>query len=92
MRNQARHFDSFTVEGKQKAQEIVNAINLTGGKARLGETWLDYGQSWAWETILCQSRSLDMEYQALSPRDFEEMNEGRLSASRIMEIISRAIL
>lgn len=90
MKNYAKHFDSFTEEGRKEAQAIVDLINQTGGQARIDETWLDHGQSWAWETIICKSRSLDMDYQALDPRDFEEINEGKLPTKRALEIIAKA--
>lgn len=81
----------FTMTGLQKAQEIVSAINLLGGKARLGETWMDYGAGIWWETILVYSKNLDMDYQALNPRDFKEMNNGTIQPDAIKEIVMYAI-
>lgn len=88
--NSKQHM-TFTEIGKMKAQRVVDAINLMGGEARLGETWMDYGAGISWETILVKSKSLDMDYQALDPRDFEEMNAGKLSPKRAKEIINYAI-
>jgi hypothetical protein len=86
----AKYHDTFTNEGMNKAIEIARAINLLGGKARVATTYLDYGQDWTWETILVESKSLNMEYQALSPRDFKEMNAGELSVERVQEIVKSA--
>jgi hypothetical protein len=82
---------SLNVVGYSKAVEIVNAINLMGGKAKLGQTYMDYGAGITWETILVHSKSLDMDYQALNPRDFDELNEGKLSTERAKEIVDYAI-
>jgi hypothetical protein len=85
-----KYHDTFTSQGQQKAMEIVSAINLLGGKARIGVTYRDYGQDWTWETILVHHKGLDMEYQALSPRDFREMNEGTISPESIKKIVADA--
>jgi len=85
-----KYHDTFTSVGYQKASDIVTTINTLGGKARLGVTYLDYGQDWTWETILVVSKSLDMEYQALTPRDFNDINEGNLSLERIQKIVAQA--
>lgn len=77
----------FTNQGCNKAFQIIDAINVMGGKARLGQTYMDYGAGIMWQTILVHSKSLDMEYQALSPRDFEEINNGTISADRVREMI-----
>lgn len=82
---------TFTFTGLNKANDIVQAIELLGGKARLGKTWMDYGADISWETILVHNKSLDMEYQALSPRDFEDINAGDLSIDRVKEIVLKAI-
>lgn len=86
-----KYHDTFTEVGRKKAEEIVQAINLLGGRAEIGVTYLDYGQDWTWETILVESRTLQLDYQALNPRDFEEINEGKLSNERVLEIIEKAI-
>jgi hypothetical protein len=84
-----KHY-TFTGAGHQKAQEIVNAINLLGGDAKIGETFMDYGAGITWETILVFDKYLNLDYQALSPRDFEDMNDGRLSTQRIKDIVAQA--
>ena len=85
-----KYHDKFTQTGLKVANQIVETLNLMGIKARIGTTWLDCGQDWTWETILVVSKSLDMEYQALTPRDFNDINEGNLSLERIQKIVAQA--
>jgi hypothetical protein len=86
-----KKMDWFTEQGNAIAQYVVDKINEAGGKARIDVTYMDYGSKWAWETILVHSKSLDMDYQALSPRDFKEMNEGIISDEKINKIIEGAV-
>jgi hypothetical protein len=79
------------MRGYNDALKIVNEINNNGGNARLGQTYMDYGAGITWETVLVHSKSLDMDYQALNPRDFEEINMGILPTERIREIVQYAI-
>jgi hypothetical protein len=81
----------LTLTGFNKANDIVTTINTLGGKARLGKTYMDCGAGITWETILVYTKSLDMEYQALSPRDFEELNEGIIPVERIQAIVNNAV-
>jgi hypothetical protein len=84
-----KHY-SFTQLGIRIAQDIVNDINRQGGMAKIGETFMDYGAGITWETILVFDKYLNLDYQALSPRDFENINEGRLSQERIDDIVNKA--
>lgn len=77
MPQQLISFQRFTPAGRIKAEELVDTINQSGGKARIGETWLDHGAGQMWETVLVYSRTLQMWYQALNPCDFEAMNNGQ---------------
>jgi hypothetical protein len=86
-----KHMDRFTLQGHNIAKLIVDKINESGGKARIDVTYLDFGQRWAWETILVYSKSLDLDYQALSPKEFKEMNEGIISDETINKIIEGAL-
>lgn len=83
-------YKQFTQQGYRKAQDIATTINTLGGKAIVGDSYMDYGADISWETILIYSKQLDMNYQGLSPRDFEDINEGRLSLERIKEIVAKA--
>jgi hypothetical protein len=86
-----KKMDWFTPQGNAIAQYVVDKINELGGKARIDVTYMDFGSRWAWETILVYSKSLDLDYQALSPRDFKEMNEGIISDEKINKIIEGAV-
>lgn len=86
-----RYMDRFTEQGKVVATLIVKGINENGGKARLGVTWMDISQRWAWETILAHSKSLNMDYQLIDPREFEKMNEGKITTEEIQAIIKRGM-
>jgi hypothetical protein len=86
-----KKMDRFTIQGHNIAKMIVDKINESGGKARIDVTYLDFGSKWAWETILVYSKSLDMDYQALSPKEFAEMNEGIISEEKINKIIEGAL-
>ena len=74
MSHQVISFQHFNESGHTKAKELVNQINQSGGKARIGETWLDLGAGLMWETVLVYSNNLRLWYQALNPSDFEAMN------------------
>jgi hypothetical protein len=87
----AKFHDTFTEVGRKKAEEIAQRINELGGRARIDVTYLDYGQDWTWETLIVYFKKLNMEYQALSPRDFEQMNEGKLSEERVEEIVAEGL-
>jgi hypothetical protein len=77
MPQQLISFQHFTPAGRTKAEELVDQINGSGGKARIGDTWLDYGAGQMWETVLVYSHTLQLWYQALNPSDFEAMNHGQ---------------
>ncbi|MEC1177297.1 hypothetical protein P9B03_02275 [Metasolibacillus meyeri] len=72
----SKYHETFTNVGLAIAENLVDHINTRGGEACIATTWHDYGQKWSWETILCKNKSLDMNVQLLSPRDFKEINEG----------------
>jgi hypothetical protein len=84
-----KHMDTFTGQGYIIASSIVNRINDQGGQARIFTTWMDYGQGWAWETILVICPKLKMEYQLMTPRDFREMNEGTITEEKINQLVER---
>jgi hypothetical protein len=80
--------DNFTNTGWHTAQAIVSAIAAHGIKARIGTTYLDYGQNWKWETVLVGGE--DNSYQALNPRQFKAMNDGTFDYSEVNEIVATA--
>lgn len=84
-----KHMDKFTGQGYIIASSIVNRINDQGGKAKIDITWMDFGQAWAWETILAHCPKLDMQYQLITPRDFKEMNEGTITEEKINQLVER---
>lgn len=84
----------FTRAGRFTASKIIKAVEEKGGKERaprIAETWLDYGAGIAWETILYHSKAIDMTCQALSPREFDDMNEGILQYGDFKEIVERIL-
>jgi hypothetical protein len=86
----AKFMDRFTEQGRVVAMMIVKGIIANGGKARIGVTWMDMGQRWAWETVLVHSQSLKTDYQLLDPKDFHDMNEGKITPERIEQLIQKA--
>lgn len=70
-------FQRFTETGRHAAEQLVNEINQAGGQAKIGETWLDYGAGFMWETVLVYNKTLQLWYQALNPVDFEAINNGK---------------
>lgn len=80
--------DTFTETGAAIAMAIVYAIRAKGIDAKLYTTYRDYGQDWKWETILVGNGT--SAYQALNPRQFEQMNEGTFDFAEINEIVATA--
>lgn len=80
--------DTFTNAGYHTAQAIVSALAACDIAARIGETYLDYGQNWKWETVLVGGEGNS--YQALNPRQFKQMNDGTFDYSEINEIVANA--
>lgn len=85
---QVTTFNRFNKRGRIIAELIVNEVQEAGLKARIGETWRDYGQNWMWETVLIGTE--DHSYQALNPRQFEDMNDGDFNFAEIKEIVATA--
>lgn len=40
---------------------------------RVQTVYFDFGQNWRWTTILAKSRALNMDYQVLSPAQYEQI-------------------
>lgn len=87
----AETFYQLNTRAYDKLVAMVDEINRSGGKAWVGTTWMDYGAGIKWETLLYHHKGLDMDVQALDPRDFRELNDGVISKERIQEIITSAI-
>ena len=91
MSNHIRVFSAFADERRHLmiAADILNELSPRGYKYSVGETWFDYGQRWAWTTILCETDKGDS-YQALSPAEQEAIivattyGEIELICSRIL--------
>lgn len=84
---QVKTFSKFNERGRAIANLIVAEIKEVGIEAHVGETWMDYGQGWMWETVLVGTTN---GYQALNPRQFKDMNDGDFDFSEIKEIVATA--
>lgn len=47
----------------------------------VGETYFDFGQGWKWTTIICDNNSEWGGYQALNPREQEEVLNGNIAGA-----------
>ena len=81
-------FDRFNERGRAIADLIVAEVKAKGIEARVGETYRDYGQNWMWETVLVGPEGNS--YQALNPRQFEDMNSGDFNFAEVREIVAQA--
>lgn len=59
-------------EQLHRAAKMLNEKSPNRWEYFVGETWFDYGQRWAWTTILCEEINGTV-YQALSPRNQAEI-------------------
>jgi hypothetical protein len=82
---------TFNDQGYMKADKIVEAVNLMGGEAFIGTTWMDKGADIMWETILFYHPRLDMQCQALDPIDFDQINDGTITPEAIQVIVNRCL-
>ena len=58
------------------AAALMNIYSPRGYRYYVGETYFDYGQGWRWTTVLCDDKSQWGGYQALNPREQEEIITG----------------
>lgn len=79
----------FSPTGLVQANAMLADMAAQGTKAKIDDTWMDYGAGIAWETVLVFSKSLNMWYQALSPVDLDSMNAG-LMPRRYDQILESA--
>lgn len=54
------------------AATILTAVSPKGITYTVEDTYFDYGQRWMWTTIIAK-RPDSVEYQALCPRDYENI-------------------
>lgn len=55
------------------AAAMLTYLSPNGYRYYVGETYFDYGQDWMWTTVLCDDHSKWGGYQALCPREQEEI-------------------
>lgn len=55
------------------AAKMMRAYSESGYLYYVGNTYFDYGLEWVWTTILCEDEESGLSWQALSPRDQEEI-------------------
>lgn len=88
--NSTQTIDNFTEKGTHIANMIVNALAVEGIESRIDTVYLDYGQSWLWETVVVCATDNNSSYQALNPRQFKDMNSGDFNYAEINEIVAEA--
>lgn len=59
--------------------------------AEVDETWEDYGAGLKWRTIIVTNLKNDDSYQALSPRQHEDIEAGRFTLEEIQSLIDTAV-
>lgn len=79
----------LTKAGTEEARKIIEALAEKNIEASIARTYRDYGQNWTWDTILVRAKNNT--YQTLSPRQFEDMNNGALPLSDFNHIINQAV-
>ena len=63
-------------EEYQKLERLAMCLTLkspNGFRYRVGVTYFDYGQNWKWTTVLCDNGDAWGGYQALNPREQDEI-------------------
>ena len=71
-----RIYEPDTAEYKKltTAATILTAVSPKGITYTVEETYFDYGQNWMWTTIIANDPSSTFgDYQALCPRDYENI-------------------
>lgn len=64
--------DETGYQNLKRAAAILTALSRSGITYIIGETYFDYGQDWAWTTIIAHDPAASFgSYQALCPRDHE---------------------
>ena len=71
------------------AAAMLTVKSPTKSRYYVGETYFDYGQDWKWTTVLCDNGSGWGDYQALCPREQEEILLCNLSE---LDRITREVL
>ncbi len=64
--------DSPFRKALERFAELLTQKSPRGYQYYVGETYFDFGQKWWWTTILCKGYKYG-DYQALNPREQEEM-------------------
>jgi hypothetical protein len=84
-----KQHENFTKKGGMIAEGIVKEIIRKGIPTRISTTWKDYGQGLSWDAILVYSHSLKSDYQLLTPKEFEKINDGSITDEEIENIIDK---
>jgi hypothetical protein len=84
----------FNETGLIIANIIIGALENVGIYARVQSTYLDYGQNMTWDTVIVykngpNSFSTDS-YQAINPRQHDDMNNGKFTVADYNEILATA--
>ena len=89
--NYIRVFSAFANERRhlEAAAELLSEKSPNKSTYYVGETWFDYGQRWAWTTILCET-SKGNSYQAINPSEQEEII-GALTYEQLEQIVDRIL-
>lgn len=87
-----KHFD-YGTEERKKLDLMASMLTFLSPNRRqyyVGDTYFDYGQNWIWTTILADSCPAQGSYQALYPKQQEDV----LLADSVEEIadLARAYL
>lgn len=80
-----------TTEENRKLQFVASYIALqTGVQIEVENTYFDFGQDWAWTTLIAYRSATD-HYQMLSPRDYDRIGDA-VSVEELMEIADDIIV
>lgn len=82
----AEYIKTFTADSPEYARLAEAAQRMTersplGYRYYVSDTYFDFGQGWVWTTIICDNHGEFGGYQALSPRQQEEVITGDLDTA-----------
>ena len=76
--------DSEEYKRLENFAKLLEQNSPNGWHYYVGDTYFDYGQNWKWTVVLCECTDGDR-YQALTPREWEEVINDKRPQSDIMK-------
>ena len=76
--------DSEEYKRLENFAKLLEQNSPNGWHYYVGDTYFDYDQNWKWTVVLCECTDGDR-YQALTPREWEEVINDKRPQSDIMK-------